>query len=358
MREEVWRQLGPERFGSHGLHQSMFRAIFLFLLPDLRSLKIDLALLDPSDKPDQARREWLFRALLQQPNAVWAARKVPALRNLQEFSLILRDHGTGNAFDPRLLLPFLLLPKIRTFYTSSLNTGHHFLILNKLERSRWSGKSAVTEMIFDFVKVDGCTMESLLRLPSALEKLTYPSEFAFCPTYIHDDLFSRLFFTRRILWCALSHQRQSLKRLTIRWANSGAEMLFQSLKSFAVLEELTIPLAILLHNRDGSRRSLADALLASIMRLELLAYTHFPVRTWQLEILGLLNGKETAAPRLRQVVVEHWMGCPDGPVSRYELDAEAVIGLGRQVGVEVLVDFVEYKEPNPNVSDTDEGDSD
>lgn len=31
-REEIWRHLGPERFGSHGLHPSMFRAMLLFLL--------------------------------------------------------------------------------------------------------------------------------------------------------------------------------------------------------------------------------------------------------------------------------------------------------------------------------------
>lgn len=124
-----------------------------------------------------------------------------------------------------------------------------------------------------------------------------------------------------------------------------------------MLEELTVPLAMLLHDRDESCRSLADSLLASLVRLELLAYTQFPVRTWQLEILGLLNGKEATAPRLRQVVIEHWMKVSDGPVSRYELDAEAVISLGRQVGVEVLVDFVEYRVPDIRSSDTDEEDN-
>lgn len=364
-REEIWRHLGPERFGSHGLHASMFRAMLLFLLPDVRSLKIDLAFPEEEEEEEslteQTRREWLFRALLQEPNDVWAAGKAPALRNLQEFSLILRDHRPGNAFDPRLLLPFLLLPKMRTFYTSLLNTGHHFLLMSERERSQWSGKSAVTEMIFDFVTVDGFTIDSLLRLPRALEKLTLssyaalPSEWAFNPTYCGD--IHKLLLANQVLWYALSHQRHSLRRLIIRWPNNRAEKSFLSLKPFTVLEELTIPLAMLLQNRDESCRSLAESLPASIARLELLAYTQFLVRTWQLEILGLLNGKETTAPRLRQVVIEHWMTVSDGPVSKYELDAEAVISLGRQVGVEVLVDFVEYRVPDTSSSDTDEEDN-
>ncbi|KAG6358586.1 hypothetical protein INS49_012104 [Diaporthe citri] len=321
-REEIWRSLGPERFGSHGLHPSMFRAMLLFLLPDVQSLKIDLAFLEEESLAEQTRREWLFRALLQEPNDVWAAGKVPALRNLQEFSLILRDHRAGNAFDPRLLLPFLLLPKMRTFYTSLLNTGHHFLLMSERERSQWSGKSAVTEMIFDFVTVDGFTIDSLLRLPSALEKLTLnsyaalPSEWAFDPTYCGDTY--KILLANRVLWYALWHQRHSLRRLTIRWANNRAEKPLPSLKPFTVLEELTVPLAMPLHNRAC----------------------------------------ETTAPRLRQVTIEHRVEVSDGPASKYELDAEAVISLGRQVGVEVLVDFVEYKVPEFGLSDTDEEDND
>lgn len=360
-REEIWRRLGPERFGSHDLHPSMFHAMFLFLLQDIQSLKINLAFPEEEGLTEQTRREWLFRALLQEPNDVWAAAKVPALRNLHEFSLILRDHRAGNAFDPRLLLPLSMLPKMRTFYTSLLNTGHHFLLPSERERSQYSGKSAVTEMMFDFVRADGFTIDSLLRLPSALEKLTLssyaalPSEWAFDPTFCEDV--HKLLLANKVLWYALSHQRRSLRRLTIRWPNDRAEKSSPSLKSFTMLEELTVPLAMLLHDRDESCRSLADSLPASFTRLELLAYTQFPVRTWQLEILGLLNGKETTAPRLRQVVIEHWMKVSDGRVSRYELDAEAVISLGRQVGVEVLVDFVEYRVPDIRLSDTNEEDN-
>lgn len=47
-------------------------------------------------------------------------------------------------------------------------------------------------MIFDFVRADGFNIDSRLRLPSALEKLTLssyaalPSEWAFDPTYCGD----------------------------------------------------------------------------------------------------------------------------------------------------------------------------
>lgn len=172
--EEIYRHLGPEKFGPHRLHPSTYHAMFLFLLPNVRSLKLDLERVDDEHQAERIRRQWLFRALLQELNSGSGVSKMPALRNLQEFSLILRgdgDLGFEERFDPRMLLPFLLLPKIRTFYTSSSDTGH-CLILTEHERSQWSGKSAVTWMIFDFARIDGLSLDSPLRLPKSLEKLT------------------------------------------------------------------------------------------------------------------------------------------------------------------------------------------
>lgn len=88
---EIFRELGPESFGSAGLHPSMFRAMFLLLLLDVRSLKYNLALPECATQAEKARRQWLFIALLKKPHDVWTAGKVPALRHLEEFSLILRD---------------------------------------------------------------------------------------------------------------------------------------------------------------------------------------------------------------------------------------------------------------------------
>lgn len=181
----------------------------------------------------------------------------------------------------------------------------------------------MTEMIFDFVGVDGFTTYPLLRPPSALEKLTLIFFTLRCPPHwppVPPMTELRMNCSNRKLWRATSHQRHCLRMRTIRWPNIGAERSFRSLNLFALLEELAVPLAMPLHNREGSRRSLAVALPASIERLEPLAYAHFPVRTWQLEISGILDDKETTAPRLCQVIVEHWMGCSDGPVSTYELD--------------------------------------
>lgn len=170
-REEIYRQLGPESFCPHGLNTPMFRAMLLFLLPDVRSLKVNLALPEYAWTAEKARREWLFWTLSSKPNDVWTAGKVPALQNLEEFSLVFGGCKPHYAFDPRQLLPFLFLPKIRIFYTSSLRTIPP-LFLTEHERSQWSGKSSVTEMIFDFAAVDGLSLDSLLGLPTALEKLT------------------------------------------------------------------------------------------------------------------------------------------------------------------------------------------
>lgn len=182
-RDELYRQLGPDRFGPHGLHPSIFRAMFLLLLPEVRSLKVDLALAKDKSHAERTRREWLFRALLCEPNDVWATGKVPALRNLEEFSLILRGSVAVNYFNPRLLLPFLFLPKMRTLYTSSLRTPPRMVLFWEQEESQWSGKSPVTEMIFDFTAIDESMLDSLLQLPRALEKLTvnYLGNFLFSP---------------------------------------------------------------------------------------------------------------------------------------------------------------------------------
>lgn len=82
-----------------------------------------------------------------------------------------------------------------------------------------------------------------------------------------------------------------------------------------------------------------ESLPASIVRLGLLAYNHFPVPVSQLEVLNLLKDKDALAPILRQLRIEHWMERGDGPVSKCEPDADAVVNLGRQVGVEFQVDF-------------------
>lgn len=120
-----------------------------------------------------------------------------------------------------------------------------------------------------------------------------------------------------------------------------------------MLEELTVPLRMVLFNREDSPRSLREALPASIVRLELLAYNTVSVPAWQPEVLELLNGKGVHTPKLCRLRIEQWLEMDDGPVSKYELDVETVISLGRQVDVEVQVDFTEHKCPEVISSDVD-----
>ncbi|KAI3395381.1 hypothetical protein diail_1372 [Diaporthe ilicicola] len=96
--------------------------------------------------------------------------------------------------------------------------------------------------------------------------------------------------------------------------------------------------------RDDPPRTL-ESLPDSIVRLELLAYDHFSVMHWQLEVMSLLLRKETITPKLRQLKIERWMNDTDEPASKFELHAGSVVKLGRKVGVDVQVDFLECKEP-------------
>lgn len=365
-RDELYRQLGPDRFGPHGLHPSIFRAMFLFLLPDVRSLKIDLALTEDASQAEQTRREWLFRTLLGEPNDVWAAGKIPALQNLEEFSLVPRGSVAVNAINPRLLLPFLFLPKMRTFYTSSLATVPHLNLHRLYDKPEYFGKSPVTEMIFDFTAIDGFTLDSLLALPRALEKLTvnfvsvHPSDWDVLISPDEDpdedsdeEKMNERGFSVFAVGDALQQQRHSLKKLTLRWANVHRGCSIFLLSEFTVLEELTAPMVMVLYRRHGVRRSLRETLPASIVRLELLAYRTVPVPDWQPEVLGLLNRRDVHVPKLRWLRIEQWLE-PGCRVSKYDLEAEAVVNLGRLVGVEVRVDFKEHPCPERISSDVDE----
>ncbi|POS80982.1 hypothetical protein DHEL01_v200610 [Diaporthe helianthi] len=354
-RDVLYRHLGPDRFGPYGLHPSIFRAMFLFLLPNVRSLKFDLAQPGNEGLAEQIRREWLFRALLKEPNGVWAAGRVPALKNLEEFSLVLRGDVSAKPLNPRLLLPFLFLPKMRTFYTSSLVTASH-LHLSEHERTEWSAKSPVTEMIFDFAAVDGLSLDSLLMLPRALQKLTVnfrhdrASSWENCvPDHLRKQGYVREppYDADTGLGGAFSHQRHSLRKLAIRWAHARSEFAIAHLESFAVLEELTAPFRMVLPQQDGDElpRSLVEYLPASIVRLELLTYRHVPVSTWQLHVIDLLNRKDALVPRLRHLRIEHWVKHSEDTAATYELEADSIVNLGRQVGVEVQIDFSEHQCP-------------
>jgi hypothetical protein len=347
-RSEIYRHLGPDRFGPYGLHPSVLRAMFLFVLPNVWSLKFDLALPGNPSHAEQTRREWLFRALLRDTDDIWTAGRVPALRNLEEFSLILRGDVSANSFDPRLLLPVMFLPKIRMIYTSSLATAPS-LILNERQKSQWSAKSPVTEMVFDFAAVDGFTLDSLLRLPRALEKLTvnftsaHPGTWNASAPWLAD-----LPTADRAVGDAFLHQRHSLRTLTIRWAHAHEWCSIDRLQSFTVLEELTAPLIMVIsHPGAGEPCSLCEALPASIVSLQLLAYGHVPVPVWHAELLRLLRSKQVLVPNLRRVRIEHWLRHTDDPVSAYEVEANAVVSLGRQVGVKVQVEFRGYRPGNP-----------
>lgn len=219
----------------------------------------------------------------------------------------------------------------------------------------------MTEMMFDFAVVDGLSLDSILRLPSALEKLTMNCNSSLAPsrTVVLPSAEGVVWHDAdRALGHAFSHQMHSLKKLTVRCAHARARSSIRHLVSFTVLEELTAPLRMVLSPVDGLRRGLKECLPASIVRLELLVYDHFPLAAWQLEVLGLLNSKDVLTPKLRHVRAEHWMKQSDGPACRYEFEVEAVLSLGHQVGVEVQVDFMENMHPEVILGEADVGGSD
>lgn len=312
------------------------RFVFLFLCPNVHFLKVDLGL------PhwmlwQQARVECLFTVFTPDPIS---ARKIPAFRNLREFSIIFRDER--HDFDVRNLLPFLLLPSLRIVYINMLQAEdaakHNFYNM-----SPYHATSSITELTLDFARLRLPALVSILAMPKALRKFVYSfGEHAF---YTKDDRLRQTHsladnpIVRAIhVSACLQPHRPSLETLTVHGSSDLKlrEDPFPDLDTFIVLTHLTIPLRMLLVHPDGSRRSLVSALPPAIVRLELFACDHYFVEELAEELWALLEAK-ASVPRLQVVRVEHWV-LADSKSHREQMEVmRPVVEHGGAVGVVVEV---------------------
>jgi len=344
--------IAPEKdYGQHITSQKPGWSIWryplssLFLCPNVRSFKLVLDGNKNIASQDGKLLHCLLDVLVTQPNDVWTAARIPGLSNLREFSLIWHvppglhnlHYGERWCFDSKNLLPFLLLPSLRTFYTAGLYASLFFGPADEYaEISKYRGKSSVTTMTFDLCQVQLRVLQALLELPKALESLTYA---------YHDEHFS-LDTLPRGIGRAMLCQRQSLKTLVIRGHDVPSEVAFGvSPSAFPVLESLTIPLWTLLRDEldehEPSRR-LVDTIPTSLIRLELLAYDHIPISEWASEVELLLEKKAEFAPHLTLLQVEYWTLASADSYDTQAAAAQLLIQQGQQLGVKVEIKLKKF----------------
>lgn len=341
---EMLARLGPDHDTYlRDTHAWNSRFMFLLLCPNVCSLKVDLG--QPHWNFWQENRvECFFTALSPDP---LFARNLPALQNLREFSLILRNER--HDFDVRNLLPLILLPNMRTVYTSMMHAEkaakHNFY-----DMSSYNATSPITELTLDFARLRLPALASLLALPTALRKFVYSfgdahfytSDRSLAPTHNLEDI--PIVRAIHLSACLHQFQRHSLETLIVHGGNDKEPTdrdPFPDLDAFPVLTHLKIPLRMLLVHPDGSRRSLVSALPPAIVRLELFVCDHYFVEEWVDEVLALLDAR-ACVPGLRVVRVEQWVSADLDRSRTEQMEAvkavtERVEARGRELGVVVKV---------------------
>ena len=227
--------------------------------------------------------------------------ETPCLQALTELSFYWQERD-GEPFSAPVLLPFLLLPSIRTLYLGRIRARTKQWP-PYLPPTQHFGKSAVKHLILDFSMVQSSLLQTLLRLPAALESLTYNIE----GTSSHNINASVADFFEYLL-----PQKVTLKKLEIRGTRDiRAEQhpvdgpRAGLIREFSVLEELSCPLLLLLFQGGVIRYELKDLLPHSVVKLRLYIYNDLPPAIWVKELRGVFEQKELCCPDLQDVWVEY-----------------------------------------------------
>jgi hypothetical protein len=192
-------------------------------------------------------------------------------------------------------------------------------------------------LTIDFALIDESVCAAFLQFPRILDSFTY--------TYSGQ--------TNRVnriendeLVAALVAQRQSLRKLSIRGCADGRavevepEETIGSLYDFPVLEELAIPILLIIFDENGNLRH--DPLPPSLARLQLYVYDDLPIGHVAEFLEELLSNMEIRAPMLSYVWIEYWLKASEDDSNAQLLEIRALEDRFKRAGVqlEVYVDPV------------------
>jgi hypothetical protein len=268
-------------------------AFLLSQMPCLLSLKIILA-----DIPD------FWNALNP---SIYSSNTPSAFQNLKEVSLV-GDDSDGHIFDAFSLVTLFHLPNISTLYF-----GRIIAAGDSKDRpsdfAKFKGTSKVKNLTFDYALIEAVPLEVLISLPSALESF----DVSF---FNRSNLDSRACegATMREYYHALLPQRASLKIINIRGIRDARQIpIFGNdemgtseagiIKQFTVLEDLSIPVMLLLPSRFSY---LEEVLPFGLVRLKLYAYDEILLQDLGRLLRHFFDKKHLLAPRLKNLWVEYW----------------------------------------------------
>jgi hypothetical protein len=271
--------------------------------------------------------------------------EAPCLQTLTELSFYWQGRY-GEPFNAPVLLPFFLLPSIRTLYLGRIRARTK-QSPPYLPPTQHFGKSTVKHLILGFSLVQSSFLQALLRLPAALESFTYNIE----GTSSYNMNASAADYFEHLL-----PQKATLKKLETRGTRDiraaqhpvdapRAELM----REFSVLEELSFPLLLLLFQGGVIRYQLKDLLPRSVVKLRLYIYDDIPPVIWVKELREVFEQKELCCPDLQDVWVEYWKNFDDPyndktKMERLMKDIEDLKKMGREarMNVEVVVDLESF----------------
>jgi len=235
------------------------------------------------------------------PSSIYPSGFPLSLQNLTELSFYWEDPDTP--FSAYILLPFFLLPNLKTLYL-----GHPIAEADEepLDFARYIRTSKITSLIIGIGLVESTALNVFLKLPAALESFTY--------TYGGG---SKHCASAKIHECyrALLPQRASLKKLKIRGCRdmqvSEDELAPDPnlLKSFPVLQEFSCPIRLLFREPGSVPLDYKpeSILLPSIEKLTLYVYDDWMFHKLDQEIKNFFSSGERLYPGLKKLRVECWL---------------------------------------------------
>jgi hypothetical protein len=306
------------------------------------------------------------KILLDQTPPLWGSLlQQPAFKSLTSLTLIWTSFSsTDQKWEhPQVLLPIFSLPALRDlslrFWRIALISNNPFL--QHPTPSPLAGSSQITSMTFSLGHYLVDVACYLLSHPRALTSFTYifstsvqarfESNFHSYRAYGLQTTQDRL---PGYLDVALSSQKHSLQRLIvkprgdIRKENCGAPIM--SLRDFTVLEEIEMPLPLLLSYKSFSPKQnvfrpdelvlgeLGERLPRGLKTLKIWLWEDWCVELAVEELKVLMEMKEELVPNLGSVIMEFWMrsqGIYDPILEEKARELMVLENIGEMVGVHV-----------------------
>ncbi|KAE9376380.1 hypothetical protein N431DRAFT_462217 [Stipitochalara longipes BDJ] len=263
-------------------------AALLDRLPNLKAMKLAIE--------DELSYFPVFK-----PSTLYPSGFPLSLQNLTEFSF-LWNNPDDNYFGADMMLPFFLLPNLKTLYLGYISVAAEKKDLHDF--TRYYGTSTITSLILDFAYVEEAAITAYCKLPKRLERFeyTYPGGWNHFSNAEPDD-YSR----------ALLLQNASLNKLKIRGSRNMQTSQREELpdpnilRSFSSLTEFAFPISLLLYQQGVRYYKLGEVLPPNVEKVTLLAYGDWTFDGVHDMLKDFFSFGAAKFPSLKEMRVEIWL---------------------------------------------------